>query len=170
MAFATNRKVEILKWFDWWPDQNIGIVCSQESGVFGIDVDYSNDGHHSIDLLTKLIGDFRHKSTLAFSGNGYHLYFKHPGIRIPDFHNVLPGIDIRAEKAYLTAPPSLHISGEVYAWEKEKELETFPLPAALNLLKLMRKSEGHVFDHSPLAQKPGRTLKEIRDKFESEGL
>lgn len=169
LAFASNRKEDIQKWFDWWPSLNIGVVCSPESGVFGIDVDYSNDGHESMPLLEKLIGDLSQASVVQ-TGDGYHLYFKHPGLKIPDFHNVLPGIDIRSEKAYLVAPPSLHASGATYVWQKERELSKFPESSSSKLLELMEKSEGSVYRHDILPQRPCRPLKEILHKFEPEAV
>lgn len=168
LAFATNRKSEILKWFDWWPNQNIGVVCSQESGVFGIDVDYSYDGRESLVFLEHLIGEFYDKAARSRTADGCHLYFKHPGLRIPDFHNLLPGIDIRSERSYLVAPPSLHASGVVYRWEKERDLQVFPVESTRKLLKLMERSEGSIYNHSSLPQKSGQSLKEIQHKFRPE--
>jgi hypothetical protein len=46
-----------------------------------------------------------------------HLYHRHPGVAIPpSAGKLLPGIDIRADRGLVVAPPSLHASGERYRW------------------------------------------------------
>jgi len=102
-----------------WPDANIGVVTGQASGVVVVDVDAGHGGieswaelqdiHGRIDTLTSLTG-----------GGGMHLWFQVPADELKSTAGkIAPGIDTRAEGGYVVAPPSLHISGQRYAWEAE---------------------------------------------------
>jgi uncharacterized protein YdaU (DUF1376 family) len=55
----------------------------------------------------------------AITGNGKHLYFKHPGGTVKNSTSQLAaGVDVRADGGYVVAPPSLHANGERYRWEE----------------------------------------------------
>ena len=116
---ATTNSEQIREWWQRWPDANIGIVTGQASGIVVVDVDAGKGGlqswaelqdiHGRIDTLTSLTG-----------GGGMHLWFQAPADALKSTAGTIaPGIDTRAEGGYVVAPPSLHISGQRYAWEAE---------------------------------------------------
>jgi hypothetical protein len=57
--------------------------------------------------------------TARSGGGGKHLYFLYPGRHIPNSAQLggFSGLDVRADGGYIVAPPSLHQSGQHYAWE-----------------------------------------------------
>jgi putative DNA primase/helicase len=61
----------------------------------------------------------------AFSGGGgEHLYFRHPARFVGCSESkVAPGLDIKADRGYIIAPPSRHISGGCYAWDVDHHPE-----------------------------------------------
>jgi hypothetical protein len=74
--------------------------------------------------------------TAITGGGGSHLVYGAPhGLEISNSGKRLPdGIDVRAGRAYIVAPPSLHVSGRRYAWQPGHspwEIEPRPLPDAL---------------------------------------
>ena len=116
---ATTNPEQIRNWWAQWPYANIGIVTGKVSGIVVVDVDPEKGGmeswvdlqdiHGRIDTLTSLTG-----------GGGMHLWFQAPADELKSTAGTIaPGIDTRAEGGYVVAPPSLHISGQRYAWEAE---------------------------------------------------
>lgn len=147
--FASRDEATIRQWFEWWPGTNLAIVTSPKSGVIGFDIDFSNDGDSSISEFENRLGPLREHALIAHTSNGYHMYFKHPGVDIPDFHNALPGIDIRSRDGGLVAPPSVHYSGIEYRWEDpDRKLEPLPLGAVSSLMSLLEESAGYVYTPS----------------------
>ncbi|WP_208647417.1 DUF927 domain-containing protein [Corallococcus interemptor] len=55
--------------------------------------------------------------TARTSGGGCHVYFRHAGM-VSRAGSIAPGIDTRGDGGYVIAPPSLHRTGERYAWVK----------------------------------------------------
>src|SRR5690606_12283497 len=65
------------------------------------------------------------------TGNGMHLYFRHPGRPVSNFARRLPGLDFRGDGGYVMAPPPIHPSGRRYAWVEGLSpwaVELAPLP------------------------------------------
>lgn len=115
---------QITRWWEKWPDANLGILTGQESGLVVLDVD-GVDGKASLQALTAAHGS-RPKTLCAKTGRtgtdgkrkGAHYYFCAPvGVPIRNSAGILgKGLDIRAEGGYVVAPPSLHTSGLLYEW------------------------------------------------------
>jgi hypothetical protein len=101
-----------------WPDANIGIATGARSGVFVLDVDtHGEDGMATLAALEAAHGDLPQTVTSATGGGGLHYYFKLPpdGRRIGDRTKFAPGLDVCAGRLVVAAP-SLHGSGNAYAW------------------------------------------------------
>jgi hypothetical protein len=102
----------------WWaarPDCNLAIACGAKSNLFVVDID-SEEGELE---LTKL--ELEHgalpATAAAITAKGRHLYFRHPGQRVPNsVKKILPGIDVRGDGGYAISPPSTHESGWPYRW------------------------------------------------------
>jgi putative DNA primase/helicase len=108
----------ILRWSSEWPNANVGIATGSKSGTFVLDVDPRNGGDESLEALQQDIGELPETVTVRTESGGRHFYFQFGDT--DTFRNSAsklgPGLDIRAEGGFVVAPPSLHISGNRYAW------------------------------------------------------
>src|SRR5579862_1508260 len=140
---ATTDEDRITQWWTDNPEGSGGIVAGKNSGLLVRDVDPRNGGD---DTLRKKDFDLPPTPTVKTGGRGRHFYFRHPGGDIKNGVNLLPGLDIRADRGYVVAPPSVHESGRVYEWTKPPE-EFDLAPAPKWLLDLIRngkpKANGH---------------------------
>lgn len=109
---ATTDPATIERWWDVWPDANIGIATGKESGIIVLDVD---DGGED-----SLVGQSLPDTIEQITGSGgRHLVYIRPDddFRYKTRVKFLPGLDSRADGGYIVAPPSLHASGQRYDWE-----------------------------------------------------
>jgi hypothetical protein len=114
---ATIDPKQISKWWQKWPNDNVGIATGKESRLLVIDVD-GEAGNASLTELENAYGMIPATLT-AKTARGRHFFFLHTdemeikcsaGTRLGD------GIDVRAEKGYVVAPPSTHATGFIYDW------------------------------------------------------
>ena len=120
---ATDDEAQIRRWWDMWPDANIGIRTGEVSGFVAVDVDPAHGGTASLKQLLEDYGSLEEKYFAKTGGGGWHILFAHPGFYVkttnsraqkePTFGN---GIDIKGDGGYIVASPSLHVSGNRYAW------------------------------------------------------
>jgi hypothetical protein len=115
---ATTDPDKIDHWWSMWPVSNVGIATGAVSGLVVVDIDFKNGAEATLrDLYAagKSFGDERLQ--VRTPGPGFHLYYRHPGGTIRSGTNVIgPGIDIRADGAYVCAPPSIGVNGPYY-WQ-----------------------------------------------------
>lgn len=110
---ATNNKEIISAWWDRNPDANIGIPTGRQHGIIVIDVD--SDGMKWYQDRKK---EFPETWIVRSGGGGQHIYLKWPGFRVSSrVGKISHGVDQRGEGGYVAAPPSLHVSGNLYEWE-----------------------------------------------------
>jgi len=115
------------KWWDTWPDANIGIVTGPISDAYVIDAD-SEKGLLALD--PHLNGA---KPTVK-TPNGWHYYFRDPGNKLGNTTRFLEECDSRGYGGYVVAPPSVNEEGKKYdLLESLDALEALP-PAMLSLL------------------------------------
>jgi hypothetical protein len=107
---------EIEAWFRRWPDANVGVVTGQISGLVVVDVDTRHGGMSSLATAERVHGPLPGTVEAITGGGGRHLYFVHPGRWTPNRVALRPGIDVRGDGGCVVAPPSLHPSGQHYAW------------------------------------------------------
>lgn len=129
---ATNKVDVVRDWWQRWPDANIGLNCGK-SGMVAIDLDKHGeyDGLAEWEALQSRFGLRLRTSTSLTGGGGRHLLFKAPNdVHIKNSAGKLsPGIDVRAEGGYIVLPPSIHPSGNPYAWDNATTgIETLPDP------------------------------------------
>ena len=104
----------------WWtakPLANIGVVTGAVSGFIAIDIDPRHGGDTTLNELVAKHGDLPDTGVQLTGGGGRHLLYRHPGRRIPSRQNVWPGIDVKGDGGYIVVEPSVHVSGNRYAWE-----------------------------------------------------
>ena len=116
---ASNNPVEIMGWFNKFPDMNIGIAC-EKSNLIVLDIDYRNMNHDSWEFGKELSCI---ETMQVETGDGLHLYFTTDalsGVR----GKLDVGIDIKY-KGYVVAAPSVHSNGKRY---EANGLEPVALP------------------------------------------
>ena len=112
---ATRRKGTITKWWRECPDYNLAIATGAQSNLFVLDID-SDDGESNLAKLSQQHSELPPPTTEVITSAGRHLYFRHPGQRVPCAVKILPGIDVRGDGGYVLCPPSTHPSGRTYTW------------------------------------------------------
>lgn len=117
-------KKDIERWWKEWPDANIGVITGSISRLVVIDIDEEQGIGH--------VEPFLNGETLkaVTGGGGIHLYFKHPGGRVPNAVRMFPGVDCRGDGGYVVVPPSIHKNGQAYIWDNEG-VNVSELPEAL---------------------------------------
>ncbi len=111
-SLATTDPALIKRWWEQWPEANVGILTG--GGLVVVDVD-GQTGRESLSALEGRLGKLPKTRMALTGGGGFHLYFRcdRP---LPTRAGLEPGIDIRGEGGCVVAPPSVHVSGEVYRW------------------------------------------------------
>jgi len=108
------------------PGGLLAIRTGAVSGTVVVDVDA-----RGLPAMRQMITDGLLPRTLAQrTGNGYHLVYAHPGVRIASGPGKGgPGIDIKSDDAYIVAAPSVHPgTGRPYRWLGSLTDELAPLP------------------------------------------
>ena len=123
---------QIQDWFTERPDANVGVVTGAVSDCVVIDLD-SDEAR--VKLKEMLVGFELSAVPRSHTGKGWQLFFKHPGVSIPNRAGVIPGLDVRGDGGYVVAPPSIHPNGKQYKWEIGLNSLLPDLPA--DLLKLI---------------------------------
>jgi hypothetical protein len=116
---ASRDLGQLESWATQFPECNWGMATGSDSKVFVLDVD-GEKGRGA--LLAFRRQDQELPATLTVTtGSGIHLYF-----RWPESHSVrnsarkvAEGLDVRGEGGYVVIPPSVHPSGEQYAYVDE---------------------------------------------------
>lgn len=123
---ATVSEDQIRKWWQQWPDANIGIATGTISGILVVDIDPRNRGDEEIELLAIENGWWVDTKTVKTGGNGTHYYFKCE-TAFACVNGLWDGVDIKADGGYVVAPPS--ITENKYVWiEPEENYELQPVP------------------------------------------
>ncbi len=141
---------EIARWFQRWPDANVGIVTGRLSGIVVVDVDLRHGGPDSIAEAESAQGRLPPTVEAATGGGGRHLYYAHPGTTVANRVALRPGIDLRGDGGCVVAPPSVHPSGRRYAWvdgQGPDEIALAPLPRHFAARAGTANPGGHAREH-----------------------
>ncbi|MCP3464477.1 bifunctional DNA primase/polymerase [Bradyrhizobium sp. CCGUVB23] len=112
-AATTNPATIRRYWTD--PDRNIGIPTGASSGAWVLDID-GDEGAVSLRDLEVRYGAIP-KTRSVITSRGRHLWFAYPGAIPSSAARIGDGLDVRADGGYVVAPPSVHESGHIYAFE-----------------------------------------------------
>jgi hypothetical protein len=138
--FQTRQPTEqeLHEWFTRWPLASVALVCGAISRLAVVDVDPRN-GAGGVALAPRLPKTV----TVRSGGGGVHYYFAlNPGERVEKVGALLPGVDLQAEGACITAPPSRHRSGQGYCFEPglgPDEVRLAALPVLIRDLVAIRR-------------------------------
>ncbi len=110
---ATTDRTQLARWAD---DANIGVRCGSISAIWVLDLDVCRaqniDGRATLAELEVQHGSVPGSWRVSTPRGGLHVYFKHPGQRVPPRINLRPGIDVRGDDSYVVAPDSRCEDGE----------------------------------------------------------
>lgn len=108
---------QVRAWWRRWQTANVLLETGAISNTFVLDVDPGHGGAESLSSLERRYGALPATLTSRTGSGGLHIVFAHPGVRIgPSAGKLGPGLDIRADRGLIVAPPSLHASGRRYEW------------------------------------------------------
>jgi putative DNA primase/helicase len=128
---AATDPVRIRDWWGRWPEANIGLATGAVARLFVLDVDDATGGWASLDALQANYGHLPVTPAVLTGSHGVHLYYRHPGRRVPNSAGKLgPGLDVRGDGGFAVAPPSLHRTGRRYAWDTVWHPERIPFAEA----------------------------------------
>jgi len=133
MLDATTDVKQVRSWWSQEPRANIGTPTGEVFHRLVIDIDARHGGWDTADLLEDQYGSFPSTITASTGGGGLHIHLQYPkGVDIRSKTGILgPGIDIRANGGSAILPPSLHISGNRYAWTYLVSEESADRPVSL---------------------------------------
>ena len=126
---------QVTKLFDARPVSNIGLITGGESQLLVVDIDPRNGGSRSLATLIDELGeDCFNAPTISTPSGGMHLYYRSPeGTVVPSRSGMRDGIDIKADRGFVMAPPSLGKNGVRYQW-LNGPVSAFDLPLVPDLL------------------------------------
>lgn len=103
---------QIKRWWEKYPNANIGLVTGKVSGICVVDID-TEEGMEAIrEYIPK---DIKTPACTTPKG-GQHWYFNQPLEDMGNNARAIPGCDFRGEGGYVLAPPSVNDKGTHYKW------------------------------------------------------
>ena len=102
------------------------------SGLVVLDIDPKNGGDANLEELELRHGPLPDTWKVATGGGGSHFYFAYPTHvaavkRTPQAAGQV-GVEVKSDKGYVVAPPSLHESGALYEWDATQGAPSADLP------------------------------------------
>jgi hypothetical protein len=134
---ATTDRATISNWWAKWPDANVGIATGVKSRLLVLDVDNKTgkDGNAMLEALCHL-HNWHPDTFTVTTASGRHLYFEHPGGKIPGGTCALgAGLEVQGDGKCVITAPSLHQAGCLYEC-MDSNAPVAPLPAPV--LELVR--------------------------------
>jgi hypothetical protein len=130
---GSTDEATIRRWWTHQPGANVGVLTGAPSGLVVLDVDPRHGGDERLAELERQHGPLPRTIEAATGGGGRHLFFVHPGRRVPS-RPIAPGLDVKGDGGYVVAPPS-ETTGP-YSWTVPAD-EVEPTPAPEWLLNLI---------------------------------
>jgi len=135
---ASSEESDVLRWWGLLPEANIGLPTGLSFDVLDID---GPEGMAAIEAAMPLAERYEDDPTVdgptcRTGGGGHHVYVAPTGVG--NRAGLLPKVDWRGQGGYVVAPPSIHASGQRYAWLADwRAGEVSPKPAPTWLRKLL---------------------------------
>lgn len=138
-------EMEVRKWFELYPDAQVGIITGKLSNLTVVDVEKGGDP------------SFLPQDTMIVQtgGNGYHYFFLYAE-GMANKARIRPLVDIRSEGGYVVAPNSVSEKGP-YSILQKVPLLPFPkelFPAAVDISQIPEVAHQHV-EAKGLSEYPG---------------
>jgi len=118
LTAATLDKAQIREWWQRWETANIGLATAH---VLALDVDPRHGGDVSLTTLEHEHGPLPETVTALTGSGGHHYLFQQGRKLVGNAVNLggYSGLDVRGWGGYVVIPPSQHVSGQRYAWERD---------------------------------------------------
>jgi putative DNA primase/helicase len=143
---ATVDDATVEQWWHAWPRANIGLAVPK--GYVVLDID-GLDGLEAIERQGWRIPE----TVTAATARGWHHWFE-AEVEIRPGAHFMEHVDMRGPGGYVIAPPSLHVSGTQYEWERAPtEIRFAPAPPWIYEL-VRRAREDHRRAPLPSADEP----------------
>jgi putative DNA primase/helicase len=140
---ASTDEAKIRRWWDIWPEANIGVATGKDAGFFALDVDPRGGGAESLASLEAKHGKLPETRTADTGGSGAHHLFKYPDFPVKNSTGEMgPGLDIKGEGGAIVVAPSLHMSSNRYRWRNAAPVADAP-EWFLRLLRAEHKSRAN---------------------------
>jgi hypothetical protein len=127
---ATTDEATIRKWWQRWPDANIGIATGTPSGFVVLDLDPRSGGDRALGELIQQHGPLPPTVTVETGGSGQHFYFRLDGLEKAKNGEIVKGLDFKTTNGAVVAASSVHSSGKRYAWRDGCDPDQVPIAAA----------------------------------------
>lgn len=111
---ASKSPRKIARWWEQWPDANIGILTGKANGFFVVDIDPQNGGW--LAYQDHLAGELPPTYSPTTGSGGQHIWLRYPQDCTITNRNRFPrGLDVRADGGFVVAAPSITLKGQ-YPW------------------------------------------------------
>jgi hypothetical protein len=134
---ATADLERVAKWWQRWPEANVGVACGAPAGLFVVDLD-GLVGAAAFVELQRRYGALPATLWARTGSGGWHAYFRHVAGLGNSAGKLAPHVDTRGDGGYVVAPPSRHPNGNRYRWHKP---DTRPAELPGWLLRLLKPPE-----------------------------
>lgn len=112
---ASTDEAVIRRWWQRWPEANIGVPTGEPSGWLVVDIDPRAGGDETIESWISEHGRWPDTAEAITGGGGRHIVFRHvPGLRCGPIGD---GVDLKTDGGYIVVAPSVHPSGKRYEWD-----------------------------------------------------
>ena len=117
---ASADREKIAAWWTRTPQANIGIPMGEKSGLVALDVDTRHDGDKSLADLTAKFGELPKTVRATTGSGGKHYIFRYTeALCLKNAVGFCDGLDVRTQGGMIVAPPSMHVSGNAYRWDRD---------------------------------------------------
>ncbi len=159
---ATTDPEKIKAWWSKTPSANIGIPMGEKSGLVALDVDPRHGGNQSLAALVLAYGELPQTVTATTGGGGKHYVFKYTDdLALKNVVGFRDGLDVRTQGGMIVAAPSMHHSGNRYAWDKGlSPFETQAVEMPDWLIAVIRKVGTKIKTKKSTVKTPEKIVKE----------